>query len=95
MQGSNKTRLTVIGDIMGPSIAGLERLLTQPFGCGEQNMITLAPNVYVQHYLTATDTLDAATKTRAEGNTKQGYVWIVPSVVWLSVVAWAEECRLG
>ena len=72
MQGSNKTRLTVIGDIMGPSIAGLERLLTQPFGCGEQNMITLAPNVYVQHYLTATDTLDAATKTRAEGNTKQG-----------------------
>jgi CD109 antigen len=45
--GSNKTKLTVIGDIMGPSIAGLERLLTLPFGCGEQNMITMAPNVYV------------------------------------------------
>jgi CD109 antigen len=75
VQGSNKTRLTVIGDIMGPSIAGLERLLTQPFGCGEQNMITLAPNVYVQHYLDATDTLDAATKMRAEANTKQGCVY--------------------
>jgi hypothetical protein len=23
-----------------------------PFGCGEQNMITLAPNVYVLNYLT-------------------------------------------
>jgi len=36
---------------MGPSIKGLERLVRVPFGCGEQNMIGMAPNVYVMSYL--------------------------------------------
>eukprot|EP00438_Fugacium_kawagutii_P019100 Skav234728 [mRNA] locus=scaffold634:699873:710422:- [translate_table: standard] len=46
--------VTVVGDLLGPSISGLDRLLQIPTGCGEQNMITLAPNVYVAKYLLAT-----------------------------------------
>lgn len=40
---------------MGPSIEGLDKLLRMPTGCGEQNMIGFAPNIYVMDYLTATD----------------------------------------
>uniref|UniRef100_A0A8C4RNQ4 CD109 molecule n=1 Tax=Erpetoichthys calabaricus TaxID=27687 RepID=A0A8C4RNQ4_ERPCA len=39
------------GDIMGPSISGLEYLIQMPCGCGEQNMIMFAPNIYVIQYL--------------------------------------------
>lgn len=41
-----------IGDILGPSIKGLESLIQLPYGCGEQNMINFAPNIYVIQYLT-------------------------------------------
>ena len=40
------------GDILGPSIDGLENLLRMPTGCGEQNMIKLAPDLYIANYLT-------------------------------------------
>ena len=39
---------------MGPSITGLTRLLMMPYGCGEQNMITFVPNIFVINYLKAT-----------------------------------------
>eukprot|EP00240_Pyramimonas_obovata_P000253 CAMPEP_0118924314 /NCGR_PEP_ID=MMETSP1169-20130426/2500_1 /TAXON_ID=36882 /ORGANISM="Pyramimonas obovata, Strain CCMP722" /LENGTH=1526 /DNA_ID=CAMNT_0006865411 /DNA_START=128 /DNA_END=4708 /DNA_ORIENTATION=+ len=70
---SASAKLTVIGDLMGPTVAGLEQLLQMPFGCGEQNMITLAPNVYVLRYLTDAGKLDAATRERAVRNMKMGY----------------------
>lgn len=36
-----------------------------PHGCGEQNMINFAPNVYVLQYLNATGTADPETAARA------------------------------
>jgi len=36
---------------MGPSIEGLDSLIQMPFGCGEQNMITFVPNIFVRQYL--------------------------------------------
>ena len=39
------------GDLLGPSIEGLDSLIQMPYGCGEQNMIHFAPNVYVLQYL--------------------------------------------
>ena len=54
VDGSARLKVTAVGDLLGPSISGLERLLQIPTGCGEQNMITLAPNVYVAKYLLAT-----------------------------------------
>ena len=47
VKGSVRAWVDVIGDVMGPSLQGLEQLLRVPTGCGEQNMIGLAPNVYV------------------------------------------------
>ena len=43
---------------MGPSLSGLEELVKLPTGCGEQNMVRLAPNIAVLQYLTATRQLN-------------------------------------
>ena len=34
-----------LGDIMAPTMNNLEKLVKQPYGCGEQNMISMVPNV--------------------------------------------------
>ncbi|XP_061609480.1 CD109 antigen isoform X1 [Phyllopteryx taeniolatus] len=52
--GSRSAWVTLVGDILGPSIQGLGSLIQMPFGCGEQNMIHFAPNIYVLLYLNAT-----------------------------------------
>lgn len=44
---------------------GLEWFLRMPTGCGEQNMIYLAPNVYVLEYLTNTKQLTGAHEENA------------------------------
>jgi len=38
---------------MGPTFDNLDRLVRIPSGCGEQNMITTAPSVFVSEYLKA------------------------------------------
>ena len=50
---------------MGPSIEGLESLIQMPFGCGEQNMITFTPNIFVRQYLASMsdDNADIIAKT--------------------------------
>ncbi|XP_048841043.1 CD109 antigen isoform X2 [Brienomyrus brachyistius] len=53
--GSKRAHVTVAGDILGPSISGLDSLLQMPSGCGEQNMINFAPSIYVLQYLTKAD----------------------------------------
>jgi len=55
VEGSEYITVTVSGDIMGPSISGLENLIRQPYGCGEQNMISFVPNIYALNYLNAVD----------------------------------------
>lgn len=52
--GSARATLSVVGDMMGMTLAGLGQLLTVPSGCGEQNMIGMAPNVAVLTYLAST-----------------------------------------
>ncbi|XP_061425551.1 LOW QUALITY PROTEIN: CD109 antigen-like [Lethenteron reissneri] len=73
VEGSQRATLTVIGDIMGPSISGLERLVQMPYGCGEQNMINFAPNIYVIKYLTATGQGGGEIKQRALSFMNTGY----------------------
>jgi CD109 antigen len=53
VEGSARSTLSVIGDLMGQTLAGLGALLQVPSGCGEQNMIGMAPNVAVLEYLAA------------------------------------------
>ena len=57
---------------MGPALGGLDRLLKLPTGCGEQNMLNFAPNIYVLEYLTNTDQLAGAVRDKAIGFLRTG-----------------------
>ena len=50
-----------LGDVFGPAvqtaISDPESLLTEPGGCGEQNMVKLAPTLYAVRYLKLTGKL--------------------------------------
>lgn len=35
---------------MGPALTNLKDLLKMPYGCGEQNMASFAPNIFVLQY---------------------------------------------
>ena len=59
-------RYLLTGDLLGPTLAGLEKLLRIPGGCGEQNMLGLVPNIYVLQYLTATKQASAAIQAKAK-----------------------------
>nr|XP_060608900.1 CD109 antigen [Anolis sagrei ordinatus] len=71
--GSERVQITVIGDMLGPSINGLESLIKMPYGCGEQNMINFAPNIYVLDYLTKTGDLQSNLKSKAVSYMREGY----------------------
>ncbi|XP_053393726.1 CD109 antigen-like [Mercenaria mercenaria] len=66
VDGSQRMRVSLIGDIMGPTIDGLDRLVRMPYGCGEQNMISTAPSVFVYRYLSAVGKLTDELKEKAE-----------------------------
>ncbi len=51
IEGSGRAYVALTGSYMTQTIEGLEGLLKMPFGCGEQNMILFAPNVFVAKYL--------------------------------------------
>ena len=76
----------VLGDVMGPTLNNLDKLLRLPFGCGEQNMIHFAPNVFVLKYLQKTQQLSTDVETEATDYLLQGKQ--SASTVYLS----AYEC---
>lgn len=55
----------VAGDILGRALQNLDGLLQMPYGCGEQNMALLAPNIYILKYLQDTKQLTPAIKEKA------------------------------
>jgi len=72
VEGSLRTSVQVIGDMMAQSF-DTKGLVTQPSGCGEQNMIGMAPNTYVVQYMEATGKVDADVRARAVRFMGQGY----------------------
>ncbi|XP_061594140.1 C3 and PZP-like alpha-2-macroglobulin domain-containing protein 8 [Cololabis saira] len=71
--GSEKATAFMIGDVMGPTLNNLDKLLRLPFGCGEQNMIHFAPNVFVLKYLQKTRQLTPEVENEATDYLLQGY----------------------
>ncbi|XP_078742084.1 C3 and PZP-like alpha-2-macroglobulin domain-containing protein 8 [Lampetra fluviatilis] len=71
--GSERATASMIGDVMGPTLNNLDNLLKLPFGCGEQNMIHFAPNVFVLKYLQRTKQLVADVRTEVTDYLLQGY----------------------
>ncbi|XP_078578004.1 C3 and PZP-like alpha-2-macroglobulin domain-containing protein 8 [Branchiostoma floridae x Branchiostoma japonicum] len=71
--GSERAHATMIGDVMGPTLTNLHDLLKLPFGCGEQNMIHFAPNVFVMKYLERTGQLSWEVEEEATTYLVKGY----------------------
>lgn len=70
---SARAQINVIGDVMGPALGGLDQLLKLPTGCGEQNMLKFAPNIYVLEYLTNTEQLTSSVRDKAVDFLRTGY----------------------
>lgn len=50
---------------MGRALRNVGNLLAMPTGCGEQNMLQFAPNVYILEYLQSTYQLTTEIKEKA------------------------------
>ncbi|NXW76784.1 CD109 protein, partial [Hirundo rustica] len=70
---SERVQVTAVGDLLGPSINGLSSLIKMPYGCGEQNMINFAPNVYILQYLIKTRQLREDIRSKAVSFMRKGY----------------------
>lgn len=70
---SRKVTVAVTGDIMGQALQNLDDMIRVPFGCGEQNMISLVPNIYALSYMKAAGIVKAEIESKAIKNMQQGY----------------------
>ncbi|KAM9326866.1 alpha-2-macroglobulin-like protein 1 [Gastrophryne carolinensis] len=71
--GSESAYVAVMGDVLGSALQNLDGLIKMPYGCGEQNMLTMAPIVYVMDYLKATGQLSSSQSTQALLYLQSGY----------------------
>uniref|UniRef100_A0A8C2BBZ7 Uncharacterized protein n=1 Tax=Cyprinus carpio TaxID=7962 RepID=A0A8C2BBZ7_CYPCA len=60
IEGSGKAAVSVIGDILGRALRNLDGLLQMPYGCGEQNIAVLSPNIYILDNVTITAYITAS-----------------------------------
>uniref|UniRef100_A0A3Q1J0L5 Alpha-2-macroglobulin-like n=1 Tax=Anabas testudineus TaxID=64144 RepID=A0A3Q1J0L5_ANATE len=73
IDGSARASVSVLGDILGRALQNLDGLLRMPYGCGEQNMALLAPNIYILQYLKNTQQLTPAISEKATNFLTSGY----------------------
>jgi len=73
VEGSERAWVTVSGDVLAPSMNNLEKLVKMPYGCGEQNMISMVPNIYVVKYLEGTNQNKPDLIEKAKKFMKAGY----------------------
>ncbi|KAK0422305.1 hypothetical protein QR680_007497 [Steinernema hermaphroditum] len=73
VDGSRRARVDIVGDIMGPALSNIDSLVQMPFGCGEQNMVTLVPNIVVLRYLKATNRANSLIESKAIKYMEAGY----------------------
>ncbi|XP_063260980.1 alpha-2-macroglobulin-like protein 1 [Prinia subflava] len=73
LESSQRAHVTVMGDILGNALQNVDSLLAMPYGCGEQNMVRFAPNIYIQQYLEKTGQLLPDIRAKAQGFLQSGY----------------------
>uniref|UniRef100_H2L543 Alpha-2-macroglobulin-like protein 1 n=1 Tax=Oryzias latipes TaxID=8090 RepID=H2L543_ORYLA len=73
VNGSERASVSVVGDLMGRAMKNLDKLLAMPYGCGEQNMLLFAPNIFILDYLKSTGQLKESTWKMAVGYLESGY----------------------
>jgi CD109 antigen len=70
---SGRAYIAVTSSFLTQTIDGLDALLQMPFGCGEQNMIVFAPDVYITKYLRDSGQLKPEIMAKAEKLMITGY----------------------
>ncbi|KAL7026588.1 hypothetical protein ACKWTF_005089 [Chironomus riparius] len=70
---SLKIEASLIGDILGPTLDNLDKLIQMPYGCGEQNMLNFVPDIIVLDYLTSANRLTPNTETKLKSYMESGY----------------------
>uniref|UniRef100_A0A8C3XEY3 A2ML1 protein n=1 Tax=Cyanoderma ruficeps TaxID=181631 RepID=A0A8C3XEY3_9PASS len=73
LESSQRAHVSVMGDILGNALQNVDSLLAMPYGCGEQNMVRFAPNIYIQQYLEKTGQLLPDIRAKAQGFLQSGY----------------------
>ncbi|XP_039376941.1 ovostatin-like [Mauremys reevesii] len=73
VQGSARASFSVLGDLLGMAMRNMENLLQMPYGCGEQNMVLFAPNIYILDYLNKTGQLTKEIESKGVGYLTSGY----------------------
>jgi CD109 antigen len=73
IDGSGRAYLTLTASYLTQTIDGLEQLIQMPFGCGEQNMIVFAPDVFITKYLEASGQVKPEVMAKAEMLMLTGY----------------------
>ncbi|XP_034723150.1 alpha-2-macroglobulin isoform X2 [Etheostoma cragini] len=71
--GSARASVSVLGDLMGRAMKNLDKLLAMPYGCGEQNMVLFAPNIFILNYLKSTAQLTEDIRDKATKFLESGY----------------------
>ncbi|BFZ14522.1 hypothetical protein BsWGS_17560 [Bradybaena similaris] len=70
---SQMLTVSLAGNIMASFSDNLGDLVRQPYGCGEQNMLNFAPNIYVLQYFISTGTVTAQIRQNAVANIIIGF----------------------
>jgi len=73
IEGSGRAYIAVTASYLAQTIDGLDQLLQMPYGCGEQNMILFAPDVYITKYLEESGQLKPEIMAKAEKLMLTGY----------------------
>jgi CD109 antigen len=73
VEGSGRAYIALTSSYLTQTIDGLEELIQMPFGCGEQNMIVFAPDVYITKYLQESGQLKPEIMAKAEKLMITGY----------------------
>ncbi|CAH2322585.1 alpha-2-macroglobulin 1 [Pelobates cultripes] len=73
VEGSAKASINVFGDLMSSALNNLDNLLAMSCGCGEQNMVRFAPNVYIMQYLDSSQQLSEEMRKKGNDFLTKGY----------------------
>ncbi|XP_070508209.1 thioester-containing protein 1 allele R1-like [Chironomus tepperi] len=70
---SLKIEASLSGDILGPTLDNLDKLIKMPYGCGEQNMMFFVPDIIVLDYLTSANKLTSDLEAKIKKFMEEGY----------------------
>ncbi|BET03017.1 thioester-containing protein [Nesidiocoris tenuis] len=70
---SELIEVSAVGDLLGSAMSNLDRLIRQPYGCGEQNMLNFVPNIVILEYLTNSKLLTDSVESKSLKYMEMGY----------------------